>query len=151
MTGVPTWVAVTVAALASSGWIVGWWIGNRRSPSTGRVVWVTGRNRRRMEQTPGVYLYRRHEPTGHRYGRVTWGPTDDVKVGFSSRPVRDRVAEWRPGVPGRVVLVGLVPGGDRKTESRIHRALSRWRVEREWFRLPVDDDDWRGVIEREVG
>ena len=153
-----TVVGVAVfAVLVAVAAFVGWRHGRTRPP---RLVWASRlAPARALEAVPGVYLYRRFEVERDRRGRVVrWVPTPDVRGGFSRRPVRVRMREWRrelrrtvPG--GEVRLVGLVPGGGRSTEARLHRALDRYRPSRrsEWFRLPVGDETWMRLAVEAAG
>lgn len=142
------------AVLVVVGAFVGWRLDRRRRRAP-RLVWASRlAPARRLERLPGVYLYRRFDAERDHRGRVVrWVPSPDVKVGFSDRPVRVRMREWRTGVPGEVRLVGLVPRGGRSTEARLHRALDRYRPSRrsEWFRLPVGDETWMRLAVEAAG
>lgn len=71
-----------------------------------------------------------------------WDGASRVKIGWSSNPVR-RLAKLGTDCPMPVRLLGVI-AATREQESELHRLLSPWRANREWFHL-------RGPVAHFVG
>jgi hypothetical protein len=59
-----------------------------------------------------------------------------VKIGVTKYPGK-RLGDIQSGNPAKVHLVASVPGG-RELERMLHRFLSRYRVNGEWFSTGLD-------------
>lgn len=56
-----------------------------------------------------------------------------LKIGYSKDPIK-RISELQTGNPVKLKLIGVLPG-TYETEKMIHRVLSKFRVEGEWFKV----------------
>jgi Meiotically up-regulated gene 113 len=57
-----------------------------------------------------------------------------IKIGFSKRPKR-RFRAIQATTPSKLEYIGAIPGG-RDTEAHYHQRFRRFRMWREWFKIP---------------
>ena len=57
-----------------------------------------------------------------------------AKIGFTDRPVVDRLRELQTGNPRPLEIVGVIESGSMATESAIHRNWQADSVQGEWFK-----------------
>lgn len=65
-----------------------------------------------------------------------------VKIGFTDRPVEDRLRELQTASPHRLKLVASFAGTINQ-ESQLHEAFDHLRAVGEWFRI---DDELRSLM-----
>lgn len=81
-----------------------------------------------------------------------------TKVGFTARPIYERIETWACGNPFDFEIFALMPG-DLALEHEMHLKFNRFRTKGEWFKLPPDERfdiadlvaDRGGVIIERVG
>lgn len=54
-----------------------------------------------------------------------------IKIGYSKNP-KGRLSALQTGIPERLTLLGVVPGGKAR-EQELHREFGRTRIQGEWF------------------
>lgn len=59
---------------------------------------------------------------------------DLTKIGFTSKPIHERIETWLNGNPFELLIFALVPGTLEK-ERELHLRFGKLRQRREWFRL----------------
>jgi hypothetical protein len=59
------------------------------------------------------------------------GEDGPVKIGFSKNP-RGRLSSLQCGIPERLTLLGVIPGG-KEREQELHREFGKARINGEWF------------------
>jgi hypothetical protein len=61
----------------------------------------------------------------------------DIKIGYTSRPVMDRLAALQTGNAGKLEVIAVVPG-EQSDEAELHRRFAASRLHGEWFRPTPD-------------
>lgn len=64
-----------------------------------------------------------------------------VKIGYSERPVWERIAALQTGSPEKIQVYGII-NGTKETERQLHTRFAAYRLEGEWFRLSDEIRDW---------
>ena len=57
----------------------------------------------------------------------------DIKIGYTSRPVMDRLGALQTGNAGKLEVIAVVPG-EQSDEAALHRQFADARIGGEWFR-----------------
>jgi hypothetical protein len=55
-----------------------------------------------------------------------------VKIGFTLKPIHERIARLQTGAPERLVILGLQTG-QKHEEAELHSRFGRYRSHGEWF------------------
>lgn len=63
---------------------------------------------------------------------------DMTKIGFTTKPVHERVETWLCGNPFEMTIFALMPGS-KEDERDIHKKFRRARAKREWFKFSVEE------------
>lgn len=66
-----------------------------------------------------------------------------IKIGFTNKPVKQRVRALQTGCPWLLCLLGTMPGTFEE-EGGLHRLFAHWKMNGEWF----DPSGLRDLIER---
>lgn len=55
-----------------------------------------------------------------------------IKIGYTTRPMKHRLAELQSATPHQLAVQAIVPG-TREAESQLHERFAVWRLSGEWF------------------
>lgn len=67
--------------------------------------------------------------------------SDVVKIGFTTRDPKDRLAEVQAGLP-HILEIALVLRGSYNLESELHARFKGYRIRGEWFLAHDSLNDW---------
>lgn len=57
----------------------------------------------------------------------------DIKIGFTDRPIEERLAKLQTGNRNRLTVFATIANGTRATEADCHRNWAADRINLEWF------------------